>query len=117
MTIMSTYASALDSRPSRLRQTVWLAGFLALCFVAAGVGGALTSTSVDSWYQTLVVPAWKPPDWLFGPVWTTLFFMMAVAAWLVWRRGGWPESRVPLTLFAVQLGLNIAWSGIFFGLR
>jgi tryptophan-rich sensory protein len=114
---MSTLTTTAEWRPTRLQQTAWLVAFLALCFIAAGAGAALTSISVDNWYQTLAKPSWKPPDWLFGPVWTALYFMMAVAAWLVWRRGGWPASRVPVALFALQLGLNVAWSAIFFGLR
>ncbi|WP_422931076.1 TspO/MBR family protein [Singulisphaera sp. PoT] len=90
---------------------------MAVCFGAAGVGGAITSTSVTSWYQTLAKPSWTPPDWLFGPVWTLLYFMMAAAAWLVWRRSGWSSGKMPLALFGLQLALNVLWSGVFFGLR
>jgi len=56
-----------------------------------------------------------PPNWLFGPVWTILYVCMAVAAWLVWRKGGFDENRLPLGLFAVQLALNAVWSWLFFG--
>lgn len=104
-------------RPSRMRQAAWLLGLVAICFAAAGAGGVVTSVSVGEWYQTLKKPSWTPPDWLFGPVWTTLYMMMAVAAWLVWRRGGWSAARAPLSLFALQLGLNVGWSAIFFGFR
>jgi tryptophan-rich sensory protein len=101
-------------RPSRARQTACLLGILATCFTAAGSGAALTSTSVGNWYLTLAKPSWTPPEWLFGPVWTTLFFLMGTAAWFVWRQGGWSASRLPLFLFAVQLVLNVCWSAIFF---
>jgi tryptophan-rich sensory protein len=114
---MTTHTKDVYWQPSRLRQTAWFLGLTALCFAAAGAGGALTSVSVNDWYQTLAKPSWKPPDWLFGPVWTALYFMMAVAAWLVWRRGGLSASRVPLALFALQLGLNVAWSAVFFAFR
>ena len=104
-------------RPSRARQTAWLLGLVAICFAAAAAGGAVTSTSVGDWYQTLTKPSWTPPDWLFGPVWTALYFLMALSAWLVWRRGGWRASRVSLGLFGLQLMLNVGWSAIFFGMR
>jgi tryptophan-rich sensory protein len=104
-------------RPSPARQIVWLLGLIAICFGAAAAGAAMTSTSVNTWYQTLDKPSWTPPDWLFGPVWTVLYFLMALAAWLVWRRGGWHTSQIPLSLFGLQLMLNLAWSAIFFGMR
>ena len=83
--------------------------------LAHGIGGAITETSI--WYQTLAKPSWMPPDWLFGPVWTALYVLMAVAAWVVWRRGGATAARLPLGLFGLQLALNVGWSAIFFGLR
>jgi tryptophan-rich sensory protein len=64
-----------------------------------------------------VKPPFNPPDWIFAPVWTALFFMMALAAWRVWRRGGLRQARSALTLFVVQLALNLAWSVMFFGMR
>mgnify|MGYP003390446608 CR=1 FL=1 len=67
------------------------------------------------WYAALKKPSWNPPGWLFGPVWTTLYVMMAVAAWLVWRSGG--NSRGAMILFFSQLALNFAWSFLFFGAR
>jgi benzodiazapine receptor len=90
---------------------------LAACLGTEAAGGILTAASVGDWYQALAKPAWTPPDWLFGPVWTTLFVLMAVAAWLVWQRAGWPASGAALGLFGVQLALNAAWSGLFFTLR
>jgi translocator protein len=103
--------------PSLARQTLALVLLLALTFAAAAVGGLFTSTSVGGWYQQLERPEWRPPDWIFGPVWTTLYAMMAVAAWLVWRRGRWTHARVPLALWLLQLLLNVGWSALFFGIR
>lgn len=104
-------------RPSILQQAVWLIGFIALCFFAAGLGAAATSSSVGGWYRTLTKPSWNPPDWLFGPVWSTLYLMMAISAWLVWRRHGWSTARPALTWFGIQLALNVIWSIVFFGLK
>ncbi len=98
----------------RTRQTLALIAWLALTFSAA-LTGAFVSTG--GWYAELVKPSWNPPGWLFGPVWTTLYAMMAVAAWLVWQRGGWKAQRGPLTLFLVQWALNALWTPLFFGLQ
>jgi tryptophan-rich sensory protein len=95
-------------------QWLMLAFFLVVTFVAAAIGGLAASGSVRSWYPALVKPAWSPPSWVFGPVWTVLYAMMAVAAWLVWRQAGWGGA---LALFGVQLALNAAWSPLFFGLH
>lgn len=88
-----------------------------ICFIVAGLGGAVTSSSVGEWYQSLRKPANTPPDWVFGPVWSVLYLLMAISAWLVWRQGGWSKSPGALGLFALQLVLNFLWSAIFFGLR
>lgn len=103
--------------PSKSHQAVVLLAFIVICLVAASIGGALTSMSVGSWYPGLMKPRWTPPDWLFGPVWMVLYFLMAIAAWLVWRKNGWDKLRSPLALFGGQLALNVCWSGVFFGLR
>ena len=67
------------------------------------------------WYAGLAKPSWNPPSWVFGPVWSVLYTLMAVAAWLVWCRGGWRAQGRPLGLYLVQLVLNAAWSPLFFG--
>ena len=77
----------------------------------------MTSTSVGTWYQQLRKPSFNPPDWVFAPVWTTLYIAMAVAAWRVWRERGVQGARFELSLFATQLTLNLGWSILFFGLR
>ena len=91
--------------------------FVAVCFLAAGVGALATNSSVKTWYPQLQRPQWTPPDWLFGPVWTALYLMMAISAWLVWRGSDSGAPRFALTLFGVQLVLNALWSVLFFGLR
>jgi translocator protein len=99
----------------RLRDALGLAGFLALSFAIAGTGAAVTATSVGDWYQGLAKPAFNPPDALFGPVWSVLYAMIAVAGWRIWRLRG---AREPALLaWAVQLGLNLGWSFLFFGAR
>ena len=108
-------APATTWQPSALRQVAWLIGFIAACFASAGLGAAATSTSVGGWYQTLTKPSWNPPAWLFGPVWSALYLMMAVAAWLVWRDHGWKAARSALMWFGIQLALNVLWSFLFFG--
>ncbi len=104
-------------RRSLVHQAAALIVSVVICFAAAGVGGWLTANSVADWYQKIARPTWTPPDWLFGPVWSALYFMMAIAAWLVWRQGPLHRVRWPLALFATQLALNVAWSAIFFGLH
>ncbi len=99
------------------REFLGFAAFLALCLAASAVGGVATASSVGSWYPTLATPPFNPPNWIFAPVWTTLFFMMAIAGWRVWRRSGLRGARSALTLFALQLVLNMSWSIVFFGLR
>jgi benzodiazapine receptor len=95
-----------------------LAGLIALCLAVGAIGGLVTEEAVVTWYPTLTKPSWTPPSRLFGPVWTTLYILMAIAAWLVWKGnqqhpGAWPA----LTLFFIQLALNFLWSPLFFGLR
>ncbi|MGP1676293.1 MAG: TspO/MBR family protein [Burkholderiales bacterium] len=99
------------------RATMGFVAFLALCLAVSAVGGAATAISVGTWYPTLAKPPFNPPDWIFAPVWTALFFMMAVAGWRVWRRDGLRKAHWALTLYALQLALNLAWSIVFFGLR
>lgn len=108
------------TQPRRgIDQVTALVGFLALAFVAAAIGGLSTTSGIASgWYDSLAKPAWTPPNWLFGPVWTLLYTLMGIAAWLVWRTAGsWGAARVPLGLFIIQLVLNAGWSAVFFGQR
>lgn len=89
-----------------------------VAFVAAiAAWGAFASRDAAAFYGALSRPAWAPPAGVFGPVWTTLYVLMAVAAWRVWRRGGFEGARVALSLFVMQLLLNGAWSWLFFSLH
>ncbi len=99
------------------RSWLVLGGFMALLGAIAAIGGVVTAPSVHSWYQTLVHPSFTPPDWVFAPAWTTLYVMIAVAGWLVWRKVGFFAARPAFTLYGVQLALNLAWSVLFFGLH
>jgi benzodiazapine receptor len=90
-----------------------LVGWLVLCFIAAAAGG-LASANAGDFYNHLVQPRWAPPAWLFGPVWTLLYAMMAVAAWLVWKEQGWGKAKVALSVFVVQLIANALWTWLFF---
>ena len=98
--------------------TSWrgLIGWL-LASLATGAVGALATRNAGEFYASLVRPAWAPPGWLFGPVWTTLYVLMGVAAWLVWRKGGWAGAAGALSLFMAQLVCNAAWSWFFFAWR
>lgn len=100
----------------RLRNVIGFAAWLLLCFSAAAVG-AIASANAPEFYAALVRPSWAPPAWLFGPVWTVLYLLMAIAAWLVWRERGFGGAAIPLALFLVQLALNALWSWLFFAWR
>jgi tryptophan-rich sensory protein len=100
-----------------MKKILRLAVFVLVCLLAGFIGSIFTTPSVPGWYAGLVKPSFNPPNWVFAPVWTALYVVMAVSVWLVWRRYGWSGARVPLALFSIQLILNVAWSGIFFGLR
>lgn len=101
---------------STLAQALGLAGWLALVFVAAGIG-AIASVGAASFYSQLNRPAWAPPGSVFGPVWTVLYAMMGVAAWLVWREQGNRPVALALALFVAQLCANTLWSWLFFAWR
>ena len=98
-------------------QAIGLAISLAITFFAAWLGNVATMSSLNDWYPTVAKPVWTPPDWVFGPVWSALYLMMACAAWLVWRPGGWRAAQWPLTLYTLQLALNVLWSVLFFGMQ
>ncbi|MDH4323405.1 MAG: tryptophan-rich sensory protein [Betaproteobacteria bacterium] len=100
----------------RARAYVGLAVFVGLNVAVSALGGWITSTSVGTWYAALAKPAFNPPDWIFAPVWSALYLMLAIAGWRAWRRGGGAARRA-LTVYAVQLVLNLSWSFVFFGAR
>ncbi len=108
-----------SSQPKGPGGPIWFAlgGFIAVCFIVAAIGGAVTATSVGTWYPTLNKPFFNPPDWVFAPVWNMLYMMIALAAFLVWRTAEGEQLRRAMMLFALQLVLNLAWSFIFFGAK
>jgi translocator protein len=105
------------SADSSARAWLVLAAFLGASFVVATLGSTFTAAGMPDWYMSLEKPAFNPPSWVFGPVWTTLYVMMAVAAWLVWRASGFHGARTALVWYFIQLGLNLTWSAIFFALQ
>lgn len=98
----------MDAAKKTLSLIGWLAGS-----VAAGLVGSRFTPG--PWYDALVKPSWTPPDWVFAPVWTVLYVLMGVAAWLVWRKAGFAGACTALSLFIAQLALNALWSYLFFG--
>jgi tryptophan-rich sensory protein len=93
-----------------------LVGLVALCLAVGSAGSLATAASVRDWYPAIDKPGWTPPAWLFGPVWTTLYILIGIAGWRVWRLSA--DRRQPAwTIWWIQLALNAAWSPVFFGLR
>jgi len=91
-----------------------LFGWLALTFAVSFIASRFTP---GEWYSQLAKPSFTPPSWIFGPVWTLLYALMAIAAWTVWKNAGFKGASVALSLFVLQLILNGLWSGLFFGLQ
>jgi translocator protein len=111
---MSAHPTSGIKKQRKTPQIAALFAWLALTFCASA---SAVFVKTDGWYAEVAKPGWNPPSWVFGPVWTALYMMMALAAWLVWRRGGWKAQRGPLTLYLVQLTLNALWTPLFFGLH
>jgi len=94
-----------------------LAMSILLCQLAGVLGSLFTTPAIPTWYRTLKKPFFTPPDWIFGPVWISLFMLMGVSLFMVWRRQEHPQFKITLTFFLIQLIFNILWSAAFFGLR
>lgn len=111
---MSTVSLQPDRRISGPWPWVVLAGFIVLCLAAGWLGSIATIPNIPTWYAGLNKPWFSPPNWVFAPVWTTLYVLMGISAWLIWRA---PERRdnAPFVPFAIQLALNVSWSFAFFG--
>jgi tryptophan-rich sensory protein len=107
------YSERVAMAVSKQAQIGGLLAWLAIGFVAAAIG-AVASVQAGSFYLSLSRPAWAPPASVFGPVWTALYTLMAIAAWLVWREGGYSNARAALNLFLAQLAFNALWSWLFF---
>ena len=115
---MSAAASSLPARIRREgtgRSVLMLLAFLAISFAVAAFGSISTIANVDGWYADAEKPFWNPPNALFGPVWTLLYTLMSVAAWLVWLRREQPGASTALWTYVAQLVLNAVWTPVFFG--
>lgn len=101
------------------QKKIWISFivFILLCLIVQVVGSVWTNETVTTWYPTLVKPSWTPPDWVFGPVWSLLYIMIAVSGWLIYRAKNSRERSVALMLYGGQLALNFIWSFLFFSLR
>ena len=104
----------MTAQRSTLSRILALVIVLGVTLGISVLGARTTALSVTGWYQTLIKPPLNPPDWVFAPVWTTLYILMAIAAWRVWLRNA---PRRALVLYAVQLLLNLGWSVLFFGMQ
>lgn len=93
-----------------------LIGFVGVCLLTGFLGSLATQSAIETWYAGIAKPSWTPPNWVFAPVWTTLYIAMGVAVWLVWRKRG-AALRTSMSLFFLQLALNLAWSYLFFGMH
>ena len=102
-----------DEMIDKRKQVFGLMVWLALTFIAAAIGSA-ASISAQSFYAQITQPSWAPPGYVFGPVWTVLYTLMGLSAWLVWRVDGFKSAQTALTLFLVQLAFNALWSWLFF---
>ena len=91
--------------------------FIALCFFIEVLGSFWTKETVSTWYPTLIKPSWTPPDWVFGPVWSSLYAMIAISGWLIYRSECSHKRSVALIFYGGQLALNFIWSFLFFSLR
>ncbi len=118
---MTDVTSASPRQTAHAHPSLALIGFLLLCYAVAALGAVSAAPSIPTWYAALAKPGFNPPNGLFAPVWTVLYGLMAIAAWLVWRTptiGSQSSSRTAsLTLFGVQLGLNALWTPAFFYLH
>ncbi len=102
----------------RLKNILQAVVAISMCEAAGIVGSIFTTPSISTWYATLAKPALNPPAWVFAPVWTTLFALMGIAVFLVWKRGVRRANiKIALSIFVLQLALNVLWSYIFFGLH
>lgn len=101
------------------RDILSLVVWIGVVFLASVIGSLATSSGLQEWYGTLEKPSFQPPNWIFGPVWSCLYLMMAISAWIIWRKRNQPSNRSAanffVAVFGIQLVLNVLWSVIFFG--
>ena len=110
----------MSSLMSSIAEYLPAAGFIALPLLGGFFSGRASpspNTSSKDWYESLKFPPFRPPNWVFPPVWTTIYTCMGASSYLIWREGGFEEQALPLAVYGGQLLLNFAWSPIFFGCR
>ena len=110
-----TPSPALSPKRLNMQSGLELLGWILLCQAVGGLGALATIDGVKTWYTTIQKPSWTPPNWVFGPVWTLLYVLMAVAAWRVALKRATHNVAPALWMFLLQLALNCAWSFLFFG--
>ena len=96
----------------KVKKPIQLLIFIGFCLSAGAIGSIFTASAIPTWYANLIKPTFSPPNWIFAPVWTTLYILMGISAYLVWIK-----KNNALKLFWVHLTVNVAWSYLFFGLR
>jgi len=101
----------------KIQDIIKLVASIFLCQLAGFIGSLFTTPAISTWYETLRKPFFTPPNWIFGPVWISLYVLMGISLFVVWRRNDHPEFKTALIFFFVQLIFNILWSMSFFGLR
>lgn len=117
---MTTAVPSATVGPTKGTSRNWptiAAKLIACILITFGAASLGALSQPDAWYASLQRPPLAPPNWIFGPVWTTLYLLMALAAAIVWIQAGWRAAKLPLAIYLVQLALNAAWSPLFFGLH
>ncbi len=115
---MNISQNSLKSQRPFLKKVMVLIGFIILAQLSGILGSFFTAESVNTWYKEITRPPFTPPNWLFAPVWISLYFLMGISAYLVWKKGTEKkEVKIALVIFLIQLALNSMWSVIFFGLH
>ena len=102
---------------TKMKNIFRLIGSILIAQAAGVIGSLFTVQNIPTWYATLNKPAFSPPNYLFGPVWITLYFLIGIAFFLVWKNTGTVNIKIPVIVFSVQMVLNAAWSIIFFGMK
>jgi len=101
----------------KIKDILKLVTSMVLCQLAGFLGSLFTIPAIPTWYKTLKKPFFTPPNWIFSPVWISLFMLMGISLFMVWRRQDHPRFKTALIFFFAQLILNVLWSAAFFGLR
>ena len=102
-------------KASKVSGIIKLITSITICLAAGVLGSIFTTPAIPTWYETLIKPSFAPPNWVFAPIWTSLFIMMGISFFIIWQMGS--SNGRALYIFSIQLILNVLWSAIFFGLR